>query len=169
MRTLPLGMGLLVGLVACDEPPPVPPGHPCDADTTALDAAPPRGEFGDLVDGSALWCAIPPQGGAPYSPFRVRVQGPEALSEGVWLSMTAVDRDDGEELAYTDLNMGVTCANVGDSAGFWVSSEAHMRYSGWALDELDGRRARIELHAESLDGSVVIDHTADVDLVLDLE
>lgn len=147
MRAVPF-----VLLAACSpgEPPPEVPSHPCASNTTRLDVAPPQGEFGDLADGDALWCGNPPQGGAPYTPFRVRLAGPEALEEGVYIEMTAVDVEDGSELAYTDLTMGVTCANVGESAGTWVGSEAHMRYFGHVLEDLDGREAEVTVRASAL-------------------
>jgi hypothetical protein len=64
--------------------------------------------------------------------------------------MTAVDAEDGSELAYTDLTMGLTCANVGESAGTWVGSEAHMRYYGHVLDDLDGREAVVTVRASAI-------------------
>lgn len=167
MRALPL----LVGLAACagtGEPPDPPlPSHPCDTDQAELGVAPPDGDFGGLSDGGALWCGNPPQGGAPYSPFRIRVAGPEALADGVYVEMIAVDADEGVELAYTDLTMGLTCANVGDSAGFWVGSEAHMRYYGWGLEELDGRTADVTVRVAPIAGDgPEIEETWRVDLVL---
>ena len=92
------------------------PSHPCASEVVRLDVAPPDGDFGDLADGGALWCGDPPQGGAPYTPFRIRVAGPEALEDGVLVEMTAVALEDGAELAVTELTMGLTCANVGESA-----------------------------------------------------
>lgn len=126
------------------------PKHPCASRRARIEVAPPDGTFGDLSGGDALWCGNPPQGGAPYTPFRVRLSGPEALEDGVYVEMTAVDLEDGSELAYTDLTMGLTCANVGESAGSWVGSEAHMRYYGWALDQLDGREAEVTVRASGL-------------------
>ncbi len=168
MRAPLLVIGLLLGACSEPEPEPVLPSHPCASDVARLDVAPPQGEFGDMVDGEALWCGNPPQGGAPYTPFRVRVAGPEALKDGVHIEMVAVDADAGVELAYTDLTMGLTCANVGDSAGFWVGSEAHMRYYGWGLEELDGRTADVTVRVSPIDeaSDVVIEETWRVDLVL---
>ena len=115
-----------------------------------LEVAPPDGDYGDLVDGASLWCGNPPQGGAPYTPFRLRIAGPDALGDGVWVEMSAVDTADGTELAYTELTMGLTCANVGDNAGSWVGSEAHMRYFGFALEDLPGREAEVTIAVRTL-------------------
>lgn len=146
-RLVPVGF-LLSG--ACAPPPEVPEVGPCDARHAALEVAPPDGDYGDLVDGADLWCGDPPQGGAPYTPFRLRVAGPEALADGVYVEMTAVDAADGAELAYTDLTMGLTCANVGESAGTWVGGEAHMRYFGYALNDLPGRTAEVTVRVSTL-------------------
>jgi hypothetical protein len=169
-------LGILCGsfIVAAgctDEPgpPDLPPMHTCAAAATArVDLAPPGGDYGDIEEGGPLWCGNPPQGGAPYTPFRLRLLGPEGLEDGVTLEMVAADTETGEELAYTTLVMGVTCANVGDSEGFWVGSEAHMRYTGWELDDLDGRTAEITVTATGVaDPSVRIVRQHEVLLVLE--
>lgn len=162
---------LLAGWVGCAaevvELPDDPPAHPCASDVDRLDVAPPNGEFGELVSGGTLWCGNPPQGGAPYSPFRLRILGDVAYGDGVFVEMTAADSADGSELAYTSLNLGVACANVGESAGMWVGSEAHMRYDGFALDALDGREAEVTIRATAVsDPDVTVAYTADVALTL---
>jgi hypothetical protein len=143
---------LLVGLVGCTGEPPTtgfPPG-PCESAVARVEVAPPDGDFGDLADGDALWCGNPPQGGAPYTPFRLRIGGPEGWEDGVEIEMSAVDLASGEDLAWTSLTLGLACANVGESAGMWVGSEAHMRYNGWNLDELEGREAEVTVRATAL-------------------
>jgi hypothetical protein len=167
-----LGLLGLVGLVGCEGPGPttddgLPPG-PCESDRTRVEVAPPNGDFGDLDQGGALWCGNPPQGGAPYSPFRVRIEGPEAYEDGVTVVMDAVDADDGTALGHTEVALGLACANVGESAGKWVGSEAHLRYDGWNLDELDGRSATLTFRAEAMgDADVVAKRTFEVVLTLE--
>lgn len=164
------GVALAAGCGRVEGPPDLPPMHSCAVEAVSrLDLAPPGGNYGDLVDGGSLWCGNPPQGGAPYTPFRVRFLGPEGLEDGVSLEMVASDLQTGEELAYTALTMGLTCANVGENDGFWVGSEAHMRYPGWSLEELDGRVAEITVTATAqADPSVeVVTHTSEVLLVLE--
>ncbi|MEQ1502444.1 MAG: hypothetical protein ABMB14_09440 [Myxococcota bacterium] len=144
------------------------PLHPCATPEMAVEAAPPHGDYGEFADGADLWCGNPPQGGAPYSPFKLRLSGPDEVGEGIAVEMTATDAATGEELAYTTLTMGLTCANVGENAGHWVGSEAHLRYGGWTLDALDGRLADVTIHAEAMaDPSIAADVSASVALVLD--
>jgi hypothetical protein len=161
-------LGLLL-LGACSAtPPPPPPLHPCDQGEVAVEATPARGAWGDLHDGGTLWCGNPPQGGAPYSPFRVRMTGPEAVGDGIELEMVALEQGTGVELAYTALTMGLTCANVGENEGYWVGSEAHMRYTGFSLEELGGRQAELVIRAVALSApSVEAEASVQVELVLD--
>ena len=158
-------------LAACAPTGPGPgelPTHPCASESSGIEVAPPDGDFGDLAEGGSLWCGNPPQGGAPYTPFRIRLDGPEALENGVYIEMIATDLSDGSELAYTDLTMGLTCANVGESAGSWVGSEAHMRYYGQELLDLQGREAEITVRASALGPDPVeVEATWNVSLVLE--
>jgi hypothetical protein len=155
-------------LAACVEEPPPPPLHPCEQGEAVVEATPARGAWGDLHDGGTLWCGNPPQGGAPYSPFRVRMTGPEAVGEGIELELVAVEEGTGVELAYTALTMGLTCANVGENVGYWVGSEAHMRYTGFGLEELEGRQAELQIRATAIsDPSIEAETRVQVELVLD--
>jgi hypothetical protein len=133
----------VLGLVACGEPTSdgLVPG--CVEDRAAVEVAPPDGDFGELRDGDALFCGIPPQGGAPYTPLRFRAVGPEALGDGVDIRVLARDADTDEVLGDTRLQLGVVCANAGDSAGWWTGAEVHLRYEGWTVPDLDGRRAAL--------------------------
>lgn len=155
---------VVVGCAPLPEPPP----PPCAAEEAALELAPPFGAFGELEDGGELWCGDPPQGGAPYSPFRVRIEGPEALADGVSLQMTATDAEDGGVLGSTGLVLGLVCANAGESAGTWVGGEAHLRYEGSALEDLDGRAVDLVVTATSLGAEPVVAEIAlRVHLVVD--
>ncbi|HHO53066.1 MAG TPA: hypothetical protein ENK18_19860 [Deltaproteobacteria bacterium] len=159
----------LIWLLGCSEEPietPAPILPPCHSDTLSIDAAPSRGAFGDLLGGS-LWCGNPPQGGAPYSPLRLRLEGSSGWSAGMFLELIATDLADGTELAYTALEMGLVCANVGESEGSWVGSEAHMRYDGRTLDDLEGRTAELTVRAAALEGDEQVEASWWVDLVLD--
>ena len=162
----------LLGLAACEPEPELPPplpGHLCASEEQAIELAPPEGSFGDLVDGSDLWCGNPPQGGAPYTPFRVRFVGPEEYEDGVLIDLSAVDNETGETLASTEVALGLVCANVGESANKWVGAEAHMRYDGWPLPELEGRDAHLTVAAVPVVGDVLpVEGEWDVRLVLEL-
>lgn len=166
-------LAVALGSAGCAEPAPTTSTdpslfeHPCAQDGARLDVAPPDADYGDLTDGAAVWCGNPPQGGAPYTPFRVRAWGPEALADGLALELSA-ETPDGVELAFTELTMGVTCANVGESEGFWVGAEAHMRYNGWSLEALDGLDATIVVRAHALsEPAFELGVAADVALVLE--
>lgn len=168
MRAALPGIALL--WAGCAEAPPVeppPPVHPCASAEVALEVAPPDGDYGELQDGDDLWCGNPPQGGAPYTPFRMRLHGPDALADGVVIEMVALDPEDGTELGRIDVALGLTCANVGDSAGWWVAGgEAHLRYYGFLLEELDGVEAEIAVRASSVDGTVEVEDSWLVGLTL---
>ncbi len=130
-----------------DEVVPDPPAHPCHSDVARVEVSPPNGAYNDLEDGASLWFGRPPQGGAPFSPFRIRILGPDAFADGIELEMEVEQATDGAQLAYTTLPLGLTCANVGDSSGYWVSAEAHMRYEGWELDDLEAREGELVVRA----------------------
>ncbi len=154
-----VGLGLLSASACTAGPGPgleIPP-HTCASSVTALDVAPPRGAYGELREDPSLWCGIPPQGGAPYTPLRgIRVRGPEALAEGLVIEVTVADVEASEELSYMELAARMTCANVGDNEGYWVGSEVHVRYPGYSLDDLAERDAELTVRVTSADGTVEI-------------
>ncbi|MEN0061455.1 MAG: hypothetical protein AAGA48_04845 [Myxococcota bacterium] len=159
--------GAVFGLVvACsDGEPPVSP-HPCASDETSLEVAPPDGEYGDLARGGAFAAGIPPQGGAPYSPLRLRVTGPGELFDGIDVDIAVFE--DGALLTETQLPMRLTCANVGDNAGRWVGAEVHLRYFGLELEELDGRDVTVEVTVTAQTApDLVLTDAGDVTLVVD--
>ena len=158
---------LLTGgcLMGCDEPPVTVPPHPCESEAVSFDVAQPREAFGSLQDGGALWYGTPPQGGAPFTPLRLRIRGPASLADGMRISMMTHDMVTDEELSFTELDTRMTCANVGDSAGYWVGSEVHMRYAGWSLDDLEGRQAAFTVQVTSLDEEVTVEDGWEVELV----
>jgi hypothetical protein len=80
------------------------------------------------------------------------VRGPEAFQDGVELEMLVEDATDGTELGFTSLTLGLTCANVGDNEGFWVGSEAHLRYPGQVLTDLPGTEVDLTVRAAPLEG-----------------
>lgn len=152
--------------VACgqEDPPPFVPA--CAADEIDVEVAPPDGQFGALEPRDPLFCGIPPQGGAPYTPLRFRAVGPESLGEGVAVRVTAVDSTSAAVLGDTALELGVVCANAGESAGYWTAAEVHLRYEGWSTADLDGRQATIELTVEPAAGGAPAGRVAH-DVVLD--
>jgi hypothetical protein len=147
-----LFVGLVLGLtVACEgEPGPTP--LACASGAPILELATRDVGFGELEEGAAIECGIPPQGGAPYSAFTIRAAGIDQTETGMSVELTAYDADTGEELGTADYQQRMICANAGKSAGYWVSSEVHLRYNGWTLEELEGRSAEFVTRVIGLDG-----------------
>ncbi|MEM6926686.1 MAG: hypothetical protein AAF602_07155 [Myxococcota bacterium] len=137
-----LAMYGLIALIGCDPGDPIS-AHPCATDEMGVEVAPPDGDYGDLEAGGAFWVGIPPQGGAPYTPFRVRISGPDAMFDGVDVEVRVTEGD--ALVAENVVPKGLTCANVGENAGRWVGSEVHLRYYGLELAELDGRDVEVEV------------------------
>jgi len=106
------------------------------------------------LDEAAIGCGIPPQGGAPYARFRLRIANLD-LSDGGTVAVTLTDRDSGEALGAAELTMGFVCANVGDDADHWLGSEVHARFDGYQVDELIGRRVEVTASVEG-DGQQVV-------------
>jgi len=144
---------VVLGLLGCEASTDGVSPHPCAAPELALEVAPPDGDYGDLADGGELWAGIPPQGGAPYSPFRVRLEGPDALYDGIDVRVRVAEGD--VVVADDTIPMRLVCANVGENAGRWVGAEVHLIYTGWALDELPGRDVDVEVTVAGSEGLVV--------------
>lgn len=121
----------------------------------ALEVAPSDLDFGVFQPGDALDYGTPPQGGAPYSPYHLRTTGLQDPGEGVVVDLWAVDTDDGSDLGSVQYDVRLICANVGDSAGWWVGSDVHMRFEGWSLDDLEGRSAELGVEVSDLHGGSV--------------
>lgn len=147
-------LGWLLLLVACvDAPTELP---PCETvGDPDLEVAPSDLDFGAFTDGDPLYYGTPPQGGAPYSPFHARATGLAGLDDGAVVDLSAVDRDDGAALGAITYDVRFVCANVGASAGTWVGSDLHLRFEGWALEDLAGRRAELTVEVSDLAGTSV--------------
>lgn len=139
---------------------------PCATPEVGLEVAPPDGGYGDLSLGGDLWVGLPPQGGAPYTPLRLRVSGPGAFYDGVNVDIDVTE--EGTLLAETSLPMRLVCANVGENAGHWVGAEVHLRWFGLALDELAARNVRVTVSVSAdSEPSVVATSEGDVITVID--
>ena len=124
------GHGTGVDLIACSPSP-----------TPTLEIAQ-QGPYG-LVDGEPLWFGLPPQGGVPYAPFRLRLEGLNFPDQGSSVSVVATDVDTGERLGDIELQHRFICSNIGDDAGRYVAGEVHLRFWDYRLKELDGRTAEV--------------------------
>ena len=111
------------------------------------------GTFAEL--GDIAYCAIPPQGGAPYAPFGVRVKGLVPMdNNAAHTTITATDSATDEEVGLTDFWDAYLCANAGESAGYWIKNEFHLRFFGYTLEELHGRQVDIRFDVEGADGTL---------------
>ncbi len=139
----------VLGLAACVEGTEglCPPSDPARVEMVPSDAG-----FGGFEDGDPIGVGTPPQGGAPYSPLLARFVGLSQPREGVELTVRGVDVDAEVALGEVDTWLRPICANVGASAGMWVTAEIHVRYFGWDLEELPGRDVLLTLTASDVDG-----------------
>lgn len=122
----------------------------------ALDVAHATDPWG--LDEAAIGCGIPPQGGAPYARFRLRIANLD-LSDGGEVAVTVTDLDTGEDLGGATLVTGFVCSNVGDDADHWVGSEVHARFDGYTVDELLGRRVQVVTSVTATDTVVTTSGT----------
>jgi hypothetical protein len=124
----------------------------CEATSNPLLEIAQYGPYGELVDGSALLFGNPPQGGAPYAPFSLRISGMDQGDLGMGIEMEAIDSDTQELLGTGSYTQRFLCSNTGDNDGTFVGADLHMRFFGWALEDLDGRAAQVVITAANDDG-----------------
>ncbi len=102
-----------------------------------VDIALESGGFGELADGVTLPVSIPPQGGAPYTPFAIRVTGTGDIHLGQRVIATATE--DGVEIGSADIVARPICSNVAPNAGWWLTYGIHIRYWDDTVNTLAGR------------------------------
>jgi hypothetical protein len=142
----------LLLLVACEPTAPEPILGPCEIGPDELKSVE-LSHYGDYgAIGSVIYCGIPPQGGAAYAPFGVRILGIAPDDLGIDLTMVAIDVDTGEEVGSGDYIHQMVCSNVGDSEGHWVGAELHMRFYGYELDDLHDRTVTVTVEARNESG-----------------
>ena len=100
-------------------------------------------EFGAVIDGVDIVYGRPPQGGAPYAPFRLRMAGMAYEDDAIEVVMLATEVGTDVELGTGSFDQRFICSNVGESEGYLVGSELHMRFPGWSLDDLRDRSANV--------------------------
>lgn len=128
-------------LAACTGNPTLAAGQCPASDTPVIDVAQ-QAEWN--VPSGLLAFGIPPQGGAPYAPFEVRLVG-APVSESYRIVMTSTI--DGTEYETPPYNERFVCRNVGEEAGTRYSPDLHMRFFGTEPPELDGREATMAFEA----------------------
>lgn len=165
---MPRALTLIFALAACGHAADSsePPVGACDlapGDSPALEVSH-YGTYDAL--GDVVYCGIPPQGGAPYAPFGVRIRGmtPED-NGGMHVVITATDATTQEVVGESEFWERFLCSNVGESEGYWVAAEFHLRFYGRTLEDLHGREVDIAFTAEGPDDTVTETLRFDLDCV----
>lgn len=118
------------------------PSGTCPAsDTPTLDVA--QGGAWNLPEGE-VQMGTPPQGGAPYAPFEIRLVGADS-SDAYRIEMEATV---GEEVYTTPPYVErFVCRNVGEESGTRYTPDLHMRFFGAEPPDLDGRPVELSFVA----------------------
>ncbi|MFT4624321.1 MAG: hypothetical protein ACI8PZ_002980 [Myxococcota bacterium] len=125
---------------------------PCSArDNPELDLAQ-DADYG-LSDGDLVRYGHPPQGGPPYAPFRLKIDGIYGGEHGVEVTIEAFDDATGAPIGDLALTHRFLCANTGPDAGHLVAGEVHLRFWDETLESLVGRTATIVATVDAMDGS----------------
>ncbi len=148
----------LTPLLACDgaeaDPDPIDSGPCAPHEDPLMEVANGAHGYGQLGDEADILYGFPPQGGAPYVGFDVRVHGLDQDDTGLFVEITATE-DDGTEMAYASFNQRFLCGNTGDNADWWVTSELHILFFGYSMEDLAEHPAAFELRAENTAGDAV--------------
>ncbi len=102
------------------------------------------------VDPVALLVGIPPQGGSPYTRVPLRARDLD-LADGGSVIIEISGRDGGEYLGGITLRSGWVCANAGDDADHWVTTEFHARFDGFSVGQLAGQAVFIDAYVTDAD------------------
>ncbi|MCB9664318.1 MAG: hypothetical protein H6732_09405 [Alphaproteobacteria bacterium] len=102
-------------------------------------------ELGDhgMVDGAEVPYGTPPQGGAPYTPFQLRVKAALEVTQRVDVTVRVTEEGTGTLLGEVVQPQAFFCANTGVHQGWRYGGEVHARYSGWRLPDLEGRAVEV--------------------------
>lgn len=148
MRTFVLLAAL--GLGACKSPPtPVDPGTCPEAEVGEVEIS--QGDTWGLTDGTPVQFGIPPQGGAPYAPFEIRLLG-MAYSVSYTVQLEATRISDQAVVGTGDYTQRFVCANVGENEGTRYTPELHMRFYTYEPPDLDGDEVDVVITVTPDDG-----------------
>ena len=111
-----------------------------------------------LDDGAAVRFGHPPQGGPPFAPFKLRIDGIYGGDHGVQVVIEAFDASDGLPIGDVALTHRFLCANTGPDADHLVAGEVHLRFWDETLDSLEGRTATVVARVDAMDGTFA-EHT----------
>lgn len=110
---------------------------------------------GPMADRADVDIGIPPQGGAPYAPFELRLRAELDDLARLDAHGEIVDAATDELLGDITESKAFLCANVGVHAGWRYGGELHVRFWDRVREELDGRSVRVELEVALPDTTVV--------------
>lgn len=147
---------VVAGCAGGDPDPPVPEGCMWDG-VPALEVAQDLSTGAPMDDGDDVAYGTPPQGGAAYAPFQVRLHGtpPEGVGERWPVTATAYDAGTGDVLGEASQPQAFFCANTGVHDGWLFGGEVHVRFPGVALEDLQDRPVDVALAVVHPDGDVV--------------
>lgn len=111
--------------------------------------------LGPMVDGSAVDIGVPPQGGAPYAPFELRLRADLDDLARLDANGTIVASGTGAPLGDIEEPKVFLCANVGPHAGWRYGGELHVRFWDKTREQLDGVEVEVALDVTLPDASVV--------------
>ncbi len=107
-------------------------------------------------DGTVIEYGNPPQGGAPYAPFEVRLHAEFDTTQRIEVSANAVDTTSGEELGTIVQPQVFLCANAGPHAGWLYGGEVHVRFWDRTLEELEGKVVKVTMTVALPDGAAPV-------------
>jgi len=137
-------MIVLVALLACKQPVPTPFDGPCpQLDDPLIEVR--QGESWGMIDGDPIEFGIPPQGGAPYAPFDLRLVGVAPSPDGYTVITEATLQSTGDLVGTGEYEQRFVCANVGENEGTRFASEFHTRFFGFEPDQLAGEWVDVEI------------------------
>jgi hypothetical protein len=149
----------LLGLFGCKEPIPTEPSGLCpETDDPMIEVAQRSAEAGaewGMVDGDPVKFGIPPQGGAPYAPFDLRLIGMPSSNDGYAVVTDAIRTSDGERVGEGRYVQRFICANVGANEGTRFAAEFHMRFFGFEPPELADEEVEIYISVTPDGGETV--------------
>lgn len=103
--------------------------------------------------GTPVQYGNPPQGGAPYAPFEVRLHAEFDTTQRIEVSAQAVDTTTEEVLGTIVQPQAFLCANAGPHSGWLYGGEVHVRFWDRTLEELEGKEVRVSMSVALPDGA----------------
>ncbi len=155
MRALSLAAVLVFGGCVGDGPNP-PSIEGCEwVGDAVLEFGQDLAEVGPQPDGGSISYGNPPQGGAPYAPFQIRIHAELQPGVRVPVDGTIVEVGTGEVLATAEQSQAFICSNVGAHSGWLYGGEVHLRFWDRSLEELEGRQVEIDLSMQIPEGPLL--------------